>query len=129
MKIILFDGVCNLCNSTVNFILKRDKDNIFRFAPLQSEKGRDILSPYGKHDNILDSLVFVDEERLFEGVEAVINITKYLKGYRFLYHLLRLLPREISNPLYSWVAKHRYSWFGKRDACRLPRPGEKEKFL
>ena len=129
MKIILFDGVCNFCNATVNFILKKDKQEIFRFSPQQSEQGRRLLEQHGKADTALKTIVFIDEDQRLEGVEAVISITRQLRGYSWLSILLRIIPRKISNALYAFIARNRYRWFGKRDACRLPEPGEQQRFF
>ena len=129
MKIILFDGVCNFCNATVNFILKRDKRKVFHFAAQQSEQGRKLLELRGNADTELKTLILIDEEELLEGMEAVIAIARELKGYSWLSSLLRIIPRRISHAAYDLVARNRYKWFGKRDACRLPEPGEQERFL
>lgn len=129
MKIILFDGVCNFCNSTVNFILKRDKDKVFHFAPLQSEKGKELLAKHNRLSSNLKSLVFIDEDELLEGVDAVTGIAKYLPGYSLAYRVLKILPNKLTSKSYSLIAKHRYRWFGKREQCRMPSPEEKERFL
>jgi len=129
MKIILFDGVCNFCNATVNFILKKDKQQIFRFAAQQSEQGRKLLELRGHADATLKTLILIDEDELMEGMEAVIAITRELKGYSWLSFLLRITPRRISHAAYDLVARNRYKWFGQRDACRLPKPGEQQRFL
>ena len=129
MKIILFDGVCNFCNATVNFILKRDKREIFRFSPQQSEQGRRLLEQHGKADAALKTIVFMDGDEWMEGMEAIIGITRQLKGAAWLSWLLRIIPRKISHALYTFVARNRYRWFGRRDACRLPEPGAQHRFL
>lgn len=129
MKIILFDGVCNFCNATVNFILKHDKENIFRFSPLQSVKGKEIMAQHGRQDTGLNALIFIDENELLEGMDAVIGISKYLKGYFHIIYLLRFLPRGVTHAAYAFVAKNRYRWFGKRAICRMPEPGEEDMFL
>lgn len=129
MKIILFDGVCNFCNATVNFILKHDRDHLFHFSPQQSEKGRKILTQYGRADNDLNTIIFIDDNKLQEGMDAVIGISKYLKGYFRFIHLLRFLPRSVTRAAYTFVAKNRYRWFGKREVCRIPEPGEEDRFL
>ena len=129
MKIILFDGVCNFCNATVNFILKRDKQEIFRFSPQQSKQGRRLLEQHGKADTALKTIVFIDGDEWMEGMEAVISITRQLRGYSWLSLLLRIIPRKISNAFYAFIARNRYRWVGKRDACRLPEPGEQQRFL
>ncbi|MBK5194465.1 MAG: DUF393 domain-containing protein [Proteiniphilum sp.] len=129
MKIILFDGVCNFCNATVNFILKRDREDLFRFTPQQSEKGKEILVQQGRQDSDLNALIFIDEDELLEGMDAVIGISRYLKGYSCISWLLRSLPRKVTHAAYAFVAKNRYRWFGKREVCRIPEPGEQHKFL
>ncbi len=129
LKIILFDGVCNFCNSTINFILKKDSEDLFRFAPQQSEKGREILMQQGRADSDLNALIFIDEDELLEGMDAVIGISKYLKGYSALSWLLRSLPRKVTHAAYAFIAKNRYRWFGKREVCRMPEPGEQHRFL
>jgi predicted DCC family thiol-disulfide oxidoreductase YuxK len=129
MKIILFDGVCNFCNAAVNFILKHDKDHLFRFSPQQSEKGREILTQYGRAGTDLNAIIFINEKDLLEGMDAVIGISKYLKGYFHFIYLLRFLPRGVTHAAYAFVAKNRYRWFGKRAVCRMPEPGEEELFL
>lgn len=129
MKIILFDGVCNFCNASVNYILKHDKENLFLFSPQQSEKGKELLARYGRHDAGLHALIFIDENELLEGMDAAIGISKYLKGFPSIFYLLRFLPRRVTNAAYAFVARNRYRWFGKREACRLPQPGEQHRFL
>jgi predicted DCC family thiol-disulfide oxidoreductase YuxK len=129
LKIILFDGVCNFCNASINFILKHDKENIFRFSPQQSEKGKELLVLYGREDCDLNALILIDENELLEGMDATIGISKYLKGYPSLFYLLRFLPRKVTHAAYAFVAKNRYKWFGKREVCRIPEPGEEHKFL
>jgi len=129
LKIILFDGVCNFCNATINFILERDKEGLFRFAPQQSEKGREILEQQGRAESDLNALVFIDENELLEGMDAVIGISRYMKGYSAISRLLRFLPRKVTHAAYALVARNRYSWFGKREVCRMPDPGEQHRFL
>ncbi len=129
MKIILFDGVCNFCNATVNYILKHDKEKLFLFSPQQSEKGKELLIRYGRQDTDLNALIFIDENELLEGMDAAIGISKYLKGFPSFFYLLRYLPRGVTHAAYALVARNRYRWFGKREACRLPRPGEQHRFL
>ena len=128
MKIILFDGVCNFCNATVNFILKKDKQ-IFRFSPQQSEQGRRLLEQHGKADTALKTIVFIDGSHWLVGVEPVISITRQLRGYSWLSILLRIIPRKNSKALYAFIARNRYRWFEKRDAYRLPEPGEQQRFF
>ncbi len=129
MKIILFDGVCNFCNTTVNFMLKHDREHVFRFSPLQSEKGREILRQQGRLDTNLNALIFIEEDQLMEGMDAVMAISKYLKGCFRLIYLLRFLPHRVTHTAYALIAKNRYRWFGKKEVCRIPKPGEEDRFL
>ncbi|MDD3787307.1 MAG: DCC1-like thiol-disulfide oxidoreductase family protein [Petrimonas sp.] len=129
MKIILFDGVCNFCNGIVNFILKHDNDNLFLFSAQQSEEGQKILSSVEKQGHNLNSLIFIDENEVFEGADAAISISKYLKGVPGAFYILRFLPRKVNHAAYNFIAKHRYKIFGKRDSCRIPTEEEKNKFL
>ena len=129
MKIILFDGVCNFCNSSVNFVLEHDRAQIFHFSPLQSEKGTELLSRQGREETDLRALILIDENELLEGMDALIRISKYLKGYPRLLYLLRFLPRKIRDGVYALIARNRYKWFGKKEVCRVPSPGEEERFL
>lgn len=96
---------------------------------MQGEKGREILMKYGKYNENPVSLVFIDENVLSEGVDAVTGISKYLKGYRFVYRILKIIPHPLSRAVYSFIAKNRYRWFGKRSECRVPSPEEKKRFL
>ena len=129
LKIILFDGVCNFCNATVNFILKRDKEGLFRFTAQQSVKGKEILARLGREESDLNALIFIDEDELLEGMDAVIGMSTYLKGYTCISRLLSALPRRVTHAAYAFVARNRYRWFGKREACRMPLPGEQHRFL
>ena len=83
----------------------------------------------GKNNKDLDSIVFIDEDELFEGIDAVAGILKYLTGYKFLYKIIRFLPYKLNNSIYRTIAKNRYRWFGKRDICRVPEPEERDVFL
>lgn len=129
MKIILFDGVCNFCNGTVNYILKRDREQLFHFTPQQSKQGRRLLKQQGRSHNDLNALLFIDEDELLEGMDAVIAIARYLKGYACISRLLAALPRKVTHAAYALIARNRYRWFGKRASCRMPEPGEQHRFL
>ncbi len=129
MKIILFDGVCNFCNGTVNFILKHDKEKQFLFSAQQSEKGQEILNRIGKHDENPKSLILIDEDEVLEAADAAIRISKYLKGFPHIFYKLRFLPRSINHAAYNFIAKNRYKMFGKKEECRIPTEVEKESFL
>jgi len=128
-SIILFDGVCNFCNYWVNFIIDRDKQNIFKFAALQSEKGRDLLDKFSLPKDDFDSFILISDAKIFIKSSAAFEIAKHLSGWPKLFFHFKFLPRSFTDFLYNLVAKNRYKIFGKKDVCRIPTPEEKSKFL
>lgn len=128
-KIILFDGVCNLCNSSVNFIIDRDKKNIFKFAALQSEAGQKILDKSGMNKNDFDSVVLVDENKIFSKSTAALKIVKEFPSLWKTLYVFIIIPSPVRNFIYDLIAKNRYRWFGKKDSCRMPSPELKNKFI
>ena len=127
MPVILFDGFCILCNRAVDFIIRHDRDAHFRFAPLQSKAGRDLLGTQAK--SIPDSIVLVSESRIDFRSTAFLKICRKLDApWSFLSAFL-IVPRFIRDPVYDLIARNRYSWFGKRNSCRLPEPGISDRFL
>ena len=128
-KIILFDGVCNLCNGAINFVIKRDKGNIFKFAALQSEIGQTLLSKFKIDTSKVDSIILIDGEKCYVKSSAALRISKHLSsGYPLLYGFL-ILPKFIRDAVYDYIARNRYKWFGKKESCMIPTPELKEKFL
>lgn len=128
-KIILFDGVCNLCNSSVNFIIDRDKKNIFKFAALQSEAGQKFLNKSGMDQNDFDSVVLVVENKFYSKSSAALKIVKEFPFLWKALYIFIIIPAPLRNFFYDLVAKNRYNWFGKKDSCRMPSPELKNKFL
>ena len=128
-KIILFDGVCNLCNSSVNFIIDHDKENVFKFASLQSEAGQELLNKFNLNTKDFDSIIYVENDKYFEQSTAVLRIVKSFPGLWKLLFVFIIVPPFIRNFLYNIIANNRYKWFGKKDLCRVPTPELKEKFL
>ena len=128
-SIILFDGVCNLCNGSVNFILKRDKTGVFRFAALQSDAGREQLKRLNLDEQSMTSVVLVEEGRHFEKSEAALRILKKLGWPSKALYPLMILPRPIRDLGYDLIARNRYRIFGKRDACMIPTPEIRARFL
>lgn len=127
--IVLFDGVCNFCNYWVNFLLKRDKKNIFHFAALQSESGQELLKKFSLSTTDFDTFILIDGESYQTKSDAVISIAKNLPGFPRLLVIGKFLPKIIRDFVYDLIAKNRYKIFGKRDNCRIPTTEEKEKFL
>lgn len=128
-KIILFDGVCNFCNSTINFVIDRDCKDTFKFAALQSEEGQKYLKKFGLALNNFDTFVLINEENYYVSSTAALLVAKDLCGsIRFLYYFI-YIPRFIRDGVYKIIAKNRYQIFGKSDNCRIPTEKEKNKFL
>jgi len=127
--IVLFDGVCNFCNASVNFLIDHDRQGRLQFAPLQSETGQALLRRFGLKTNDFDTLVLVDGPHYSTRSTAALRIASYLDSpWRFLAALL-LLPAFLRDPAYNLLAGNRYRWFGRLDACRLPTPELKARFL
>jgi predicted DCC family thiol-disulfide oxidoreductase YuxK len=127
--IVLFDGVCNFCNSSVNFIIDRDYKNRFRFAALQSAKGREFLKQFNLDTENLKTIILIENGKYYTKTTAALRIAKHLKGFWKLTYVFIISPPFIRNIAYNIIAKYRYKWFGKKETCRIPAPAEKEKFL
>lgn len=126
--IVLFDGICNLCNGSVTFIMDRDPEGYFRFAPLQSDVAQDLLRDSAKSKS-LSSLVLLEGGQCYSRSTAVLRIARRLRGGWPLLYFLIILPRPIRDYLYSWVASNRYRWFGKTETCQVPTPERISRFL
>jgi predicted DCC family thiol-disulfide oxidoreductase YuxK len=124
-SIVLFDGVCNLCNGFVQFILPRDPAGRFRFASLQSDSARRLL----KGDAPVETVVLIEEGKTFVKSTAALRIARRLQFPWPAVYAFIVVPRGLRDILYDWVARHRYRWFGKRDACMLPTPQWRGRFL
>mgnify|MGYP001303898982 CR=1 FL=1 len=128
-KIILFDGVCNLCNGSVVFIIKRDKKDVFRFAAIQSEEGQKLIDKHQIDTTKVDSILLFDGEKHYAKSTAALKIARNLKGgYPLLYGFI-ILPAFFRNWVYDIIARNRYKWFGKKESCMIPTPELKGKFL
>ncbi|MBN6889495.1 putative DCC family thiol-disulfide oxidoreductase YuxK [Cytobacillus horneckiae] len=127
-KVILFDGVCNFCDRSVQFIIKRDHQAVFQFASLQSESGKKLLKKHGVPEDT-DSFIFVDGEKYYDRSSAALHVFKHLPGgWKLLYGLI-VLPKPIRDAFYQLIAKNRYKWFGRKESCMLPTPDERKRFL
>jgi predicted DCC family thiol-disulfide oxidoreductase YuxK len=127
-SIVLFDGVCNFCSDAVTFIIDRDPEKKFKFAPLQSEVGRELLAKY-KIDEDMDSIVLIEDGEAFTRSDAALRIAKGLKGPWSAAHNFAVLPRVLRDLYYDFFARYRYRLFGKKDACMIPTPDVRERFL
>jgi len=129
-KIILFDGVCNLCDASVQFVIKHDHRDTFRFVALQSALGQNIMSHIGLANQNIDSLVLYEPGKAYYyKTEAVVNILKELYWVFSVATLLLLFPTFITHKLYDYVAKNRYAWYGKKETCMIPTEEWQSKFL
>ncbi|QBA64116.1 thiol-disulfide oxidoreductase DCC family protein [Muriicola soli] len=129
-KIILFDGVCNLCNGAVQFIIKRDRNDVFRFAPLQSEVGKKLADERKIDTSKVDSIILIEPQlAYYTKSDAALRITRSLSGLWPVMTVFLGLPSAIRDWIYDWVAKNRYRWFGKKEQCMIPTPETKNKFL
>ena len=127
-SLILFDGVCNLCNGWVNFVIDRDPDGRFIFGALQSDEARDYLSLANDRE-ALDSIVLIDAEGVFVRSSAVLRISEGLNGAWPMLRTFRIVPGPLRDAIYDLIARHRYSWFGRRETCRVPTPELSTRFL
>ena len=127
--IILFDGVCNLCTSSVQFIIRNDPKQHFRFASQQSIVGIELLTKYHIDINKTDSLVLIDQTKVYQKSTAALKIAKQLSNGWNLFYIFILVPAFIRNPIYDFIATNRYKWFGKTAICWVPTPALKNLFL
>lgn len=129
-KIILFDGVCNLCDASVQFIIRHDKKDVFRFAALQSEIGQSILKHIGIDNKNLDSIVlYIPGIAYYLKSDAAIEIANALGNYFSFALYFKIIPSFLRNPIYNYIAKNRYKWYGKKESCMIASIELKNKFL
>lgn len=129
MSVLLFDGVCNLCNTSVKWVLLRDKKGAFKFAPIQSEAGQALLKSFGLENQPLESVILITDQQAYTKSDAAIKVASKLGGIWMLALVFWLVPRPIRDVVYDWIAKNRYRWFGKQEQCLLPQPKWKDRFL
>ena len=127
--VILFDGVCNLCSSSVQYVIKHDPQHVFHFASLQSSFAQNILSKHDLPLNDYNSFVLYSNNRVYTRSTAALLVAKKLKGFIKLLYVFIIVPKFIRDGIYNIVAKNRYIWFGKKEACWLPAPEFKSLFL
>jgi predicted DCC family thiol-disulfide oxidoreductase YuxK len=128
-ELILFDGVCNFCNASINFVIDHDPEKHFKFAALQSDIGQEILTKFNKNTKDFDSVILLKGNQLYQKSEAALEITKHLSGFWKYLSIFGILPTFFLNFFYDIIAKNRYKIFGKADSCRMPTPELRERFL
>lgn len=127
-KIVLFDGICNYCNSMVNFAIRNDKRKALKFAPLQSQTGSRLKELF-KISNKIDGVILIENGKIYTHSDAAIRIANHLSWPAKALYGFMIVPKFIREPVYKWIAKNRYKWFGKRGECMVPSPGVRERFL
>lgn len=125
--IILFDGVCNFCDASVNFIIEHDKKDYFRFTPLQSEIGQEFVKKFSLSG--IDSVILVENDKAYAHSTAALKIARRLGGIWSVLYAFIIIPRPIRDFFYKLFAKNRYKFFGKKDECMIPTPEVRAKFL
>lgn len=127
--IVFFDGVCNLCNSTVQFIIKKDTEKRFRFASLQGKNGQETLHRFNLPASDFHSFILLEGDNMYSRSTAVLRMLKLLGGGWKLFYGFIIVPKFIRDAVYNLVARNRYKWYGKRDECMIPTPELRERFL
>jgi predicted DCC family thiol-disulfide oxidoreductase YuxK len=128
--IVLFDGVCGLCNRSIDFLLRHDRHGALRFAPLQSQAGQALLRQHGLNPAEFSSVVVIDGSQVHRRSDAALHALSRLGAFWGAIAIVaRVLPRSGRDAIYDWVAKNRYRWFGRQSSCRIPAPDERQRFL
>lgn len=128
-SILLFDGHCSLCNAAVDFVLKRDAKKKLLLASIQGPAGQRVLKKYQLPPSYLDTLVLVEQGKVYLGSTAALRVARLLGGGWPLFYSLIIIPKGLRDRIYQWIGKHRYQWFGRRASCRIPTAKEKSHFL
>lgn len=127
--IILFDGVCNFCNGAVNFIIRQDKKSVFKFAPLQSSKGQELIQKYGLPSSNFDSFILIENNKVYKRSTAGLRLYNKLPWYWKWTQVFWAVPSFLRDAVYDLIARNRYKWFGKKESCMMPTPEIRNRFL
>ena len=127
--IVLFDGVCNFCNSSVNLMIRKDNTDYFRFLPLQSEKGKKIVEQFHLDPENLQTVILLENGKIYTRSTAALRIARKLKGGWKLFYGFVIVPTFIRDFFYNVIAKNRYRWWGQKESCMVPTPDVRKKFL
>lgn len=128
-NILLFDGVCNLCNGTVNWLIDHDPEGKLYFCSLQSEQGQAILEKHGLEKTSFQSVIFVKKNTFYQKSDAALEVLETLGGFWKILYFFKIVPAFVRNYFYDLIAQNRYLWFGKSEACRIPTPELKKRFM
>lgn len=127
--IILFDGICNLCEGVVQFVIKHDPENQFLFASLQSEAGQRLLKQYKLPVENFNSFILIQDEKVYSKSTGALKVARQIKGVWSWLYIFIIIPAFIRDAVYAWIAQNRYKWFGKKEVCMIPTPELKARFL
>jgi predicted DCC family thiol-disulfide oxidoreductase YuxK len=127
--LVIFDGVCNLCEASVNFIIRHDKSGVFRFVPSQSELGGVLQRQYGINTADIETVILIRDGQAYTESDAAVRIAASFDGWWRLLSLVRWVPRPVRDGMYRWIARNRYAWFGQKDVCLMPTPELRSRFL
>ena len=127
--IILFDGICNLCDGAVQFVIKHDPENQFLFASLQSEAGQRLLKQYKLSVENFNSFILIQDEKVYSKSTGALKVARQIKGVWSWLYIFIIIPSFFRDKVYDWIAQNRYKWFGKKEACMIPTPELKARFL
>ena len=127
--VILFDGICNFCNGAVNFIIKQDKKGTFKFAPLQSIQGQQLLQGHNLPANSFNSFILIEKGKVYQKSTAALKLYNHLPWYWKWTQLFWIVPQFLRDAVYTLIANNRYKWFGKKDQCMIPTPAIRSRFL
>lgn len=126
--IVLFDGECNFCNGVVNFIIRRDKEGVFRFAAMQSAEGQALLRKHGFPPHYLKSFVLIDQGKVFKKSTAGLKLYGRLPGWKWT-RVFWIVPKFFRDAIYQFISNNRYRWFGRKDQCMIPTSDIRSRFL
>jgi predicted DCC family thiol-disulfide oxidoreductase YuxK len=127
--IILFDGICNLCDGAVQFVIKHDPEKKFLFASLQSEAGLQLLKQYKLPVETFSSFILIKDEKVYSKSTGALKVARQIEGVWSWLYIFIIIPAFIRDTVYTWIAKNRYKWFGKKETCLTPTPELKSRFL
>ncbi len=128
-RIIFFDGVCNVCNASVQFILKRDPEGAFKYCTLQSARGQKTLEENGMPTGTFDTFLLSENGKLYTKSTAALRAVKELSGFWPMLYVFIIVPAFVRDTIYGFVARNRYKWFGKKESCMIPTPEIRSRFL
>lgn len=127
--VIVFDGICNFCNASVNFVMERDPEKAFKFATLQSEAGQEVLKFNKLNAQDFETFLYIQNGHVFSQSTAALKVAQRLSAPWPMLYLFRVIPQSIRDSVYRFVGKRRYQWMGKREVCRIPTTAEQERFV